>query len=419
MSKTNGIKINDTLIKRISGPVNFCLLSPIKNKNLEELKKSNIHPPLVMLFGDSHFSSENTCEKCNNEDNCFSIKENSFLQLIDNLSDVKKLSIDFNIEHPFILSDVNFAEVRPGVLSELKYKILPCLRKEKTCITKNIKWTYVDTRNTPANFKYYYENDFSKYYDILVFLNQTIKTKKHKEDAIYDIIDFITGICIKNKSYILKHKYFKNIINIIKTLKNKNLDTLFDKNNILNSLICKQIKKLNKPLNDIDFWKDKCSQYVKYKLRNIPDEAIDDLQNFFIIMLDISDIFLKNYTKYSREDLIDSIYDAYYEKLTDISLLLLDNINIDIMLTIISIFLDLYYITRMLKVPYKSKNTELSIGYMGFNHVENITYFLTNILKFYEINSKIDTTYIKKEPKRCLVFEKYIDLDNIIFNSKF
>ena len=414
MSKINGIKINDTLIKRISGPVNFYLLCPIKNKILEELKKSNINPPVVMLFGDSHFSSENTCEKCNNEDNCFSIKENSFLKLIDNLSDIKKLSIDFNIEHPFILSDVNFSEVRPGILAEMKYKILPCLRKEKTCITKNIKWMYVDTRDTPANFKYYYENDFSKYYQVVSFLNQTITSKKTREDSIYHIIDFISGMCVENNSYVLKHKYFNNIINIIKTLKNKNLDTLFDKNNINNSLICKQIKKLNKPLNDIDFWKDKCDQYIKYKLKDIPDEAIDDLQKFFVIMLDISDIFLKNYDKYTREELIDSIYDAYYEELIDIPLLLLNKINMDIMLTIISVFLDLYYITRMLKVPYKSKNANLSIGYMGFNHTENITYFLTEILKIYELTNKVDITYIKKEPKRCIIFQEYIDLDSII-----
>lgn len=414
MSKKNGLKINDTLIKRISGPVNFYLLRPVKNENLEELKKFNINPPIVMLFGDSHFSSENTCEKCNNEDNCFSIKENSFLKLIDNLSDIKKLSIDFNIEHPFILTDVNFSEVRPGILAELKYKILPCLRKEKTCITKNIKWMYVDTRDTPANFKYYYENDFSKYYHIVSILNETIATKKNREDAIYDIIIFITSMCVENQNYVLKHKYFNNIINIIKTLKYKNLDTLFDKNNINNSLICKQIKKLNKPLNDIDFWKDKCAQYIKYKLRNIPDESIDNLQSFFIIFLDISDIFLKKYPKHTRDELINSIYDAYYEELIDMPLLLLNKINIDIMLTIISVFLDLYYVTRMLKVPYKSKNANLSIGYMGFNHIENISYFLTDIIKIYEVNNKVDITYIKKEPKRCIVFKEYIDLDTII-----
>ena len=86
----------------------------------------------------------------------------------------------------------------------------------------------------------------------------------------------------------------------------------------------------------------------------------------------------------------------------------------DIMLTIISVFLDLYYITRMLKVPYKSKNANLSIGYMGFTHTENITYFLTEILKIYEVNNKVDITYIKKEAKRCIIFQEYIDLDSII-----
>ena len=43
MSKTsiNGLKINNTVIKRISGPVNFCLLKTILGENLDNLKKSN------------------------------------------------------------------------------------------------------------------------------------------------------------------------------------------------------------------------------------------------------------------------------------------------------------------------------------------------------------------------------------------
>ena len=419
MSKTsiNGLKINNTVIKRISGPVNFCLLKTILGENLDNLKKSNINPPIVLLFGDIHYSNENLCEKCDNESNCFSIQENSFLKIIDSLSDIKKLLVDFNVEHSFDLNQTEYNEEEDYPIYKLNYKILPCLRKEKSCITKNIKWHYVDTRATP-NTKYYYENSISNYFAVIHILRKSL-IGKDKEDALYNMVGTILNLCEPNKTVVLQHKYINSLVNILKTLKYKNLDNLFEKSNINNSLIYKQIKKLNRPYNDIDFWKKNCDIFLHYIVHDIPQEDIDGLKKLFELILDISEVFFKNKDKYTREELLNSIIDAYFEELTDISLFLLRNNNLeDIMINISSSFLDLYYITRILKVPYKSKNAELSIGYFGKNHLKNIQYFLTNILKIYEVINYEEIKYIKESPSRCLVFNEYIDLDSIIDESK-
>lgn len=419
MSKTSikGLKINNTIIKRISGPVNFCLLKTIPGENLEDLKKSNINPPIVLLFGDIHHSNDNLCKKCDSESNCFSIQENSFLKLIDSLSDIKKLIIDFNVEHSFDLNPTEYDVNDVYPMSVLHYKILPCLRKEKSCYTKNIKWHYVDTRVTPKT-KYYYENSFTNNFAVIHKLRESL-FGKDKEDALYSMVETILNLCEPNQTVITQHKYINNLTNILKTLKYKNLDNLFEKSNINNSLIYKQIKKLNSPYNDVDFWKKNCNIFLSYIFTDIPQENIDGLKNLFDTILDISEIFFKNKDTYTREELLNSIFDAYYQELSEISMFLLLTKNVEeILLVISSTFLDLYYITRMLKVPYKSKNAELSIGYFGKNHLKNIQYFLMDILKIYEVINYEEIKYIKESPSRCLVFNEYIDLDSIIDESK-
>ena len=83
-----------------------------------------------------------------------------------------------------------------------------------------------------------------------------------------------------------------------------------------------------------------------------------------------------------------------------------------IKIAITSIFLDIYYITRALKTPKSEKNSVLSIGYFGNNHIKQLIYLLTNVLSIYKIDESIDNSI---ETNRCLDFSNgYIDLDKII-----
>ena len=87
-----------------------------------------------------------------------------------------------------------------------------------------------------------------------------------------------------------------------------------------------------------------------------------------------------------------------------------------------SIFLDVYYVLRALKLPENpitkkfEENPAMSIGYFGNLHVKNMLYFLTNILHIYNMENKIE----KREdsdnvPIRCVDFTKEkINVDKIL-----
>ena len=79
-----GILIDDTLISRISGPVNLSILIPKK-----EFHKSH-KAPIFILFGDDHFSFKNMCDECLciNKDKscCYEIFSKDFLKIIDNVA---------------------------------------------------------------------------------------------------------------------------------------------------------------------------------------------------------------------------------------------------------------------------------------------------------------------------------------------
>jgi hypothetical protein len=92
--------INDKRIDSISGPISFTLLKP-KKYVFDELKKEGTRLPIMMLFGDEHFSSEHMCNSCScslgNKGCCMPIYSDEFLQLIDSLA-TKEHPVDFNIE---------------------------------------------------------------------------------------------------------------------------------------------------------------------------------------------------------------------------------------------------------------------------------------------------------------------------------
>ena len=92
--------INDKRIDKLSGPVTFSLIKP-KKRVFDALKKEGVRLPIIMLFGDIHFSADYQCESCTcshiNRSCCMPVYSNEFLKIIDSLA-TKEHPVDFSIE---------------------------------------------------------------------------------------------------------------------------------------------------------------------------------------------------------------------------------------------------------------------------------------------------------------------------------
>ena len=421
-----GLKINNTIIKKISGPVSFYLFIPNSSSETIYMKNSGINPPIIILFGDKHLSYENMCENCiceSIEKCCMKIQNKNFINLLDNLA--SKIKLDFNVEQEFdsyFLKENYKNYENKGPMPDLLLTIKDCLFKNTNCLTKNIKWNYVDIRITEEKFNYNYESSIIKIFDYFSAIESElieepeIKNKKDKYNYILDSINMINNY---NKTILQKTRYINILNNIIETLTTKNFLNIFEISNRNKSLIYKQIRKLNKPYNNIDYWKNKLNKYTKYIFKERLNEYDIDIDNFIKVLkihVKLCKIIFDNPEKKEITELKEYILRHYNNELNNYITILDNDYEEDtieiIKISITSIFLDIYYVTRSLKTPKSEKNSILSIGYFGNNHITQLIYFLTKILSIYNIEQYIDNT---NETNRCLDFSNdYIDLDKII-----
>jgi hypothetical protein len=89
-----GLIINGKTIEKISGPITFTLLVPkYKCEEIKQFNECGIHPPIVILFGDYHFSRSNLCKNCKEENKCYNIWGVKFLKLLDDVAKENKLDL--------------------------------------------------------------------------------------------------------------------------------------------------------------------------------------------------------------------------------------------------------------------------------------------------------------------------------------
>ena len=139
----NGIKIGNDIITRLSGPISTYFLRPRADRPVEFF-------PLVLLFGDRHFSKDNSCFNCICEDNndcCLSISSLKFLQMIDSLA-LPEYPIDFYTEMFLQITD----GFKGGYMHDLINDYPSCFYQslkntiDDNCPTKNIRWQGADAR---------------------------------------------------------------------------------------------------------------------------------------------------------------------------------------------------------------------------------------------------------------------------------
>jgi len=87
----NYLLLNNKKIKYISDPVSFTILN-----SKDKINKL----PIIILFGDIHYSSKNKCNHCNIKNKCYNL-HNNIIKIFNDISNENK-KIDIYLEHDFV-----------------------------------------------------------------------------------------------------------------------------------------------------------------------------------------------------------------------------------------------------------------------------------------------------------------------------
>ena len=382
MNNNNYLILNKNKIKYISGPVSFSLLTPINNNF-----------PIIILFGDIHYSSKNICKKCISNHNCYNLHDD-IINIFNNISNENN-KIDIYLEHDFIHlknkpSNENInnnIQLIPLLVNNI-YNCYDIDKKNNNCNYNNIRWHYVNLRK-------FVDNDFVIMYFIDFLYNLMNKNKK----------TYHNFILIKYKYILFNIIYFKKIIKLLYlAFKNKYQFIKFYYNLIINNnIINKQINKINL---DTNFIKNSIYEYIIYFYDKyiISDININNL-NFKDIKYILKKIY-KIYSNFNDYDIINN----YIKKLNNYKSIYKYIYNL--IINIRTIILDIYYILRTLKM--KKYNSIISIGIFGDFHTINIIHYFTFIFNKYKLLYSININNTNNNYNRCLEINKNIDLDNIL-----
>ena len=418
---SNGIKIFDTNINKISGPNCIYMLKP-KLTCIKNMKKLNVTPPIFILFGDDHTNDKYQCINCsceNSKDCCYPIYSDKFLKLLDSLFS-PSYPIDFFIEN----FDIGIKEDRlykyfksksNKPLIKMRDDLLVCFHKLKKgkpvykelCPTENIRWHFADTRMTSTSKinkkNKYFERIldlFSKY--ILFLFNETDDISEYlEEQEIFIENELSEDVSI---SYLNKIKYILNPEFYLHFEKNKN-----------KSLIFKQIENMDDELKK--YFQNIFKNYYinQYNLINESAKKLNvdilELENILVTIINFTIEIFKEQTKKNADytkiglnmsDYISRLDDKYKNFIKN-------NLNLHTPL------LDLYFLSRSFKKPLNDKNSILNLSYFGSYHSSNISKFLINNLNYEIVYSKIN----KEDDKyRCLEIDSDVNLNKILTQYK-
>ena len=434
------IIINNININSISGPVSFHFLEPNILK-FREFKKYGVHIPMIILFGDYHLSGEE-CDNCYCVDNecCFPVYSEDFLKLLDSLSSPTK-PIDISVEtfpddetRRGISLDLLKFNIENTSMDKIIYRFKNCFIKEfrfdESCPTKNIKWHYIDARRQQRfDNKYNYEQLMTYLLDLnLVTYSEGIvldnlltnpKLQIININVIFNILKYF------DYDFTFLVKFIESYAYLLEGNIEKFAEFHFSDTNrifVKRSLIYKQIYKQKIPdFKSLKYWRDifvkSVSNYIRMNLFNIK----------------MNDNIIKMFSKVILPylyDIIDNIKKGTYNFMSNNDIKkLADNIGInneqfqanleilkDYMTTTNASLLDIYYITRMLKVPEGSINPYLSVAYLGYAHTYNISYLLNEVMNLYKPVYNIKS---RKNTHKCLNIPKNVILDLNLFFDKY
>ena len=402
--------LGEKRINKISGPVSIFMLKPNKDF-FKSVKQENNHIPIMLLFGDTHFSNSDQCPDCkcdeDSESCCYHVYSTNFLQLLNKYS-TKEHCIDFYMEF-YLQSELK----KSGLLSKsnddkieyfekrrneksitpmklLREHILACYYTEldvnsdlfkKYCPASNINWKYADLRQSVEDITKYAKSVYEFLcYHIFTLYDETEENNSFYDNYTTDIYSMYNKLISEDELSIL----FETISSLLKSptdfinifFKTKN--SLYVNRSILYTSIKQQ------------------SEYVKENLLyNICFEFISSYFQITSKLYKTEMAYLSLFFHYASLCKTKSELDILIHQNNLSNSFPEQDIVEDIGLNLTIFFLDLYYIFD----SFNSTKTFLSIGYFGSKHQNIIRDVLVNKLHLYEdVSENSSSNSIKK---RC------------------
>lgn len=411
---------NVPTIVSLSGPISFYYFRPTRQAYDNNMGK---YLPLLVLFGDSHRSMENVCQRCtctNKNSCCYSLSNPEFLASLDSLSDPRH-PVDFYTETYLTGTGTGF---RGGVMEQMTTRnMIPCYHrtlrgnKKNTCPTKQIRWHAGDPRQAGTRLdsggrhvtiyntivrnlrkigtinigKKYIRNAYIEFqlYMIIVFF-----------EFLFEATDEIQYNQIRRDIYLLlENSVFQTIGNLqhfLMTMCGEGeqfnyqqfANEFFRLCTSRNSLIYKQLIKQDGPFRDIPSWIDFYAHTINREIISLSTVGID--------------INYKRYesTVYMLSDLLASSFSG--KPSSSFMLPFLNSV-------VTAPLLELYTLARIWKQPTNGIRSSLSFCYFGNDHIKNIASILerTNLYERVHSNEYNNDLY---NPNRCQTFAFTLNL---------
>ena len=409
-----GLHLPHHVVSRISGPTTTAFLRPRPDR-IQEYLTSNIHLPIVLLFGDTHLDPNDMCKNCtcaaDEKECCFEIYNKTLLHELDTIG--RTYPVDYYTESAELIDVHSVMNTRRNSIFKRFFDntIKGCHKKElrknakyrEVCPTRFIRWHHGDSRrmyhfiesalvlhhellgtgllpvlNTKPSNPYLSINNVRRALleYILSNMREYVKTDSEISFIIQcntEIMKFMLPILFtrtvdrSNLSAHINHtlkEFSTNVVHFL--IQNKKISGIY-----------KQLQKMNiKELHD--------PAYLSSIFHMVYMESPDLLKRIEEILTTIPPDYLSwlepivthilfAYNTISKEA-IDIILDPVHNQVITNFLL-----NVDYIIVSLSApFLDMYSLLRMIKNPTNNIPSIFSVMYVGSAHLKNMVNILSH-----------------------------------------
>jgi hypothetical protein len=403
----NHLKINETTISSISGPISFYYFRP--TNKLSKL-------PLIMLFGDMHRARDKMCKKCScskeTKSCCYKISDSDFLQLFDAVG--SRFPIDFYTETSFTGTGQGFENgemeiLTTGDMTSCYHHRLRDTEYDK-CPTRNIRWHAGDIRAASYDTYYMLTQKLNSYNTT----EQYKKTSKYFEYSLYVESQLKLIFVMIQLNQTITEEYFEaTVFGSFEGFKSFIMILFGPEDEDEEQFNPYHLKNFARTLFDFG--------QLSAINKQIQKQSLDELKN--------REVWVRLYAKSIKKIFNMKIADgAKSEIKIAIQSTTLENIKEEdikicwklIGLGITTPLLEMYVLARMFKQPTDGYASSLSIAYFGNAHIVSMVDILRDLddtlnmtTSKYELVAEIDADYHKVS--RCLTMPP-IDLNYDLIN---